>query len=118
MSLAAVVGEGRWAVCIQSNPHTSALSFVLIRGDGRRAPATAVDFSTSYAMRASASAGQKRPRWHHHWHHGTRGLGSRSGQPQEHSHGPVQPENLVVIESTKTRPESQACYAESDSSQL
>jgi hypothetical protein len=56
----------------------------LIRGDGRRAPATAVDFSTSYAMRASASACQKHPRWHHHWHHGTRGLGSRSGQPQEH----------------------------------
>jgi hypothetical protein len=42
----------------------------LIRGDGRRAPATAVDFSTSYAMRAPASTGQKRPRWHHLWHHG------------------------------------------------
>jgi hypothetical protein len=39
-------------------------------------------------------------------------LGPRScsRQPQEHHHGPIQPEHLCVIESTKTRPELRPRY--------
>src|SRR5438034_196759 len=39
------------------------------------------------------------------WDHGALTPGGCSGQPEEHQHGPVQPEHILVVELTKTRPE-------------